>query len=363
MNNMKLRSLLSLTEQAPQAPPMAGPVDAPVAPPSDAAANQPEEPTPTPEPTDSPNPESAGEYDWTKDFRAFEDTKNQAESEAKKKLLDKMNKLILGKTIVANASRGYGQPKTDYTIKSVKKVSVEFWYKDYVAIVTDENDKKYFLTPGVNLKIEAGQEPEAGAEDPNASPEQQAPEEPKGGEEAPNNGVPPAAPAEPNADAAPQPGADIPGPGLPQEPPPSAMPAAAPQTQQPQAPAAPEEQPPLKKKKRLPVAEWVQTDMSKVLNDYMFEGMKDAMGNVDYMNYFVNAELVTETNNATKIKFTLQIPVNHMIDKIDTRDIRLAAVDILRESKYGKYAKGSVDVTKVGRLYYVEYVKEIGWKL
>ena len=57
-----------------------------------------------------------------------------------------MNERILNKTIVANASRGYGQPKTDYTIKAIKKISVEFWYKDYVVIATDENDKKYFLT-------------------------------------------------------------------------------------------------------------------------------------------------------------------------------------------------------------------------
>ena len=131
------------------------PAPAPVAPPQGMnAGGQDQQATPPPTPDTSPEPEDPGEYDFTKDFRAFEDKKNKAEADAKKVLLDKMNERLLSKTIVANASRGYGQPKTDYTIKAVKKVSVEFWYKDYVVIVADENDKKYFLTPGINIKIE-----------------------------------------------------------------------------------------------------------------------------------------------------------------------------------------------------------------
>ena len=154
--SIKLRKLLNLTEQAPQ-PPLgdpAAPVAAPVAPPTGQNAgglDTPEAPTPeTPTPDTAPEPEDPSEYDFTRDFRAFEDKKNKAEADAKKVLLDKMNKRLLNKTIVANASRGYGQPKTDYTIENVKKISVEFWYKDYVVIATDANDKKYFLTPGIN---------------------------------------------------------------------------------------------------------------------------------------------------------------------------------------------------------------------
>jgi hypothetical protein len=159
--SIKLRKLLNLTEQAPQ-PQVAAPVPAPVAP--SGAPEGPEEPiTPDPAASDSaPTPNDPSEYDFTRDFRAFEDAKNKAEAAAKKKLLDKMNQMLLGKKIIANASRGYGQPKTDYTINKVKKVSVEFWYKDWVVIVSDENDKKFFLTTGVNIKIEqASAEPEA----------------------------------------------------------------------------------------------------------------------------------------------------------------------------------------------------------
>ena len=157
---IKLRNLLNLTEQAPVAPPTGDPTMAPpatTAAPAGMNAGGMEEPETPPTPDTSPEPEDPNEYDFTKDFRAFEDKKNKAEADAKKVLMDKMNERLLGKTIIANSSRGYGQPKTDYTIKNVKKISVEFWYKDYVVIASDENDKKYFLTPGINIKIEQGE--------------------------------------------------------------------------------------------------------------------------------------------------------------------------------------------------------------
>jgi len=372
MSRIKLRNLLNLTEQAPQ-PPVGSPVPAPVAPPigglplgqADPTQPTPEEP-PVPETpdTDAPDPENPSEYDFTKDFRAFEDKKNKAEAESKKVLLDKMNKRLLNKTIVANASRGYGQPKTDYTIENVKKVSVEFWYKDYVVIVTDENDKKYFLTPGINVKIEGeGSEPAPGAE-PEASPDAQgqAPEgqpqpeaqPPAAGEELPNNLAP-----------AGQPQPEIPAP----------QPQAA-QPQQAPAPApAPEQQPPQqqpdpmqihqqkKKKKKLPLAEWLQKDLNKFLMDYMSSKVKDKYGYVNFIPYVSEAKnMITEGQNITKIKYKLLIPENHMISRVDVREIKLAAIDTINQkTHFGKDSRGSVNMIKNGRYYLLEYIKEVKW--
>src|ERR1035438_2165874 len=104
MSRIKMKNLLSLTEQAPQSPlpDLGAPVAAPVAPPPagmDAGKPQ-QQPPETPE--TGPQPEDPGEYDFTKDFREFEDKKNKAEAEAKKVVLDKMNEKLLGKTVVAN---------------------------------------------------------------------------------------------------------------------------------------------------------------------------------------------------------------------------------------------------------------------
>jgi hypothetical protein len=246
---IKLKELLNVTEQAPQPPgtPVSAPVPAQGAPTS---SPTPQEPISAARPDTAPTPEDPSEYDFTRDFRAFEDTKNKAESAAKKKLLDKMNKMMLGKKVVANASRGYGQPKTDYTIDNVKKVSVEFWYKDWVVIVSDENDKKFFLTPGINIKIETGgQAVEPGAEEPEAG--QEAPNEPPKAPEPPAPTPKPEAPAEePAAPEAPAPEPTVkPEPQAPQG-----------QPTAPTQPAKPEQPPlPLKKKKKVvapaPVAE------------------------------------------------------------------------------------------------------------
>jgi len=365
---MKLRNLLNLTEQAPL-PPMAdpaAPVAAPVAPPGMDAGGI-ESPTPeTPTPDTAPEPEDPSEYDFTRDFRSFEDKKNKAESEAKKALLDKMNKRLLNKTIVANASRGYGQPKTDYTIENVKKISVEFWYKDYVVIATDANDKKYFLTPGINIKIEsAGSEPAPGAEPKSQEDPQAQGQQPPAGEEVPNlpqgpetgngpagkegepAGQPPAAPAQ-----APAAGAQPPAPEVP-----------APAPQQPAPPTGVPQPDPLKKKKKLPpVAEWIQTDLNAFLTEFMSDEVKNN-GRVNFIPYLKEAtKVLAEGVNANKIRCRLVIPQNHMIPLVENRDIKLAAVDSMRQKTYyGQYSKGSVDISKSGRYYLLEYVKEVGW--
>lgn len=379
--SIKLRKLLNLTEQAPQ-PPMGGPVAAPVAPPAGMDAGlpaTPEAPAPeAPTPDTAPEPENPAEYDFTRDFRAFEDKKNKAEADAKKVLLDKMNKRLLNKTIVANASRGYGQPKTDYTIENVKKISVEFWYKDYVVIATDANDKKYFLTPGINIKIESeGSEPAPGAEPEAPKGEEQPPTQGQapGGEEAPNlpqgpegaaggppAGAPPAPQGEPNAQTGQPPAGEDGQPAAGAEKPaPQQSPQAAPQAP---APVAPED--PRKKKKKLPpVAEWIQSDLNTFLTEFMSDDVKDEYGNVNYIQYLKEAKKVlAEGVNADKVRCKLVIPENHMIGHVQNRDIKLAAIDSMRKKTYyGQYSKGSVDINKQGRYYLLEYVKEVGWNI
>ena len=362
MSRIKLRQLIYLTEQAPQpAPPMADPLS-PTEPGAD--ASQPEEPSPAaPTPDTSPEPEDPGEYDFTKDFRAFEDKKNKAEADAKKVLLDKMNEKLLNKTIVANASRGYGQPKTDYTIKSVKKVSVEFWYKDYVVIVADENDKKYFLTPGINIKIESsGSEPAPGGEEQPQADQGLSAGSVDGQEEAPN-GTPPV-PETPKASPQPATTGGQPPVGQPEQP-----------EEEPQGvvpttdanPTAPQTMPvnPKKKKKVVPpVAEWVQNDLDKFLLEFMSDTVKNENGRVDFTTYIKeSSKMLAEGLNVTKIKVKLLIPESHML-RVDGRDIKLAAVDAMRQKSYsGKYAKGSIEINKTGRYYLLEYTKEIGWNI
>ena len=72
--------------------------------------------------------------------------------------------------------------------------------------------------------------------------------------------------------------------------------------------------------------------------------------------------MLAEGVDATKVKFNLLIPENHMINRVDNRELKLAAVDSLRkQTRYGQYSKGSVDITKNGRYYLLEYIKEVGW--
>ena len=365
---IKMRNLLNLTEQAPMPDlGMGAPVAAPVAPPS--TGTDPNQQQPQTPPDTGPQPEDPGEYDFTKDFREFEDKKNKAEAEAKKVVLDKMNEKLMGKTIVANASRGYGQPKTDYTIKNVKKVSVEFWYKDYVVIVSDENEKKYFLTPGINVKIEgSGSEAAPGGQevDPNAQPGAETQPQTGAGEEAPNvpgvSGVPTTAGAgsEPAV-----PPAEIPPTTTGTEPPPPAQPGAVPtQPGQPAVqPPQPEPEIPQKKKKKVPVAEFVQRDLNTILNEFMSDNIKDDEGMVNFLPYVKESnKILTEVAGATKVQCSLIIPEKHMISRVDLRDVQLSAVDTLRQkTHYGQYSKGYINLTKNGRYYLLEYVKEVGW--
>jgi hypothetical protein len=367
---IKLRELINLTEQAPQ--PMKGAPPSPVPEP---------EPVGAPPADTAPTPEDPSEYDWTRDFRAFEDTKNKQEAAAKKGLVNKMNKFLLNKTITANASRGYGQPKSDYTIENIKKVSVEFWYDKYVVIVSDSNDKKYFLTPGVNLKIDQGA---AGGEQPAQPGADQAPVEPPPEQTPPE----PEVPAEPKAEE--PPAESPPEGGLPAEPK-AAMepPPAAPKTPAPKAPAPspapkaptptapkvpapkapePEVPAPAPKKKRVlpqPVAEDAPTessrplkaddirDVANVFYDFLPDDVKDKMGRrFDVTKYFKQGTS-SGGGEGWNSEYTIEIPEEIFGGNLDIREFKLHAQDYMRSSggPGQPFSRGYVDIQKHGRFY------------
>jgi hypothetical protein len=258
-----------------------------------------------------------------------------------------MNKQLVGKSVSTNASRGYGQPKTDYTIDKIKKINVEFWYKEWVVIIQDENDKKYFLTPGVNIKIEQGAEtgsaeteapgePEAA---PTAAPGEEQPNVAQAGQEAP--------PMVPPAPVAPLP-----------TPPEQAAVQQPPVATTPQDMGVPQmEIPPVKKKKRA-IAEEINNDLKSILSNFMVNETK---------NFGKYIKKVTSTVNESKTRSyrcNLEIPIDHIKESIDARDIQLAAREALWESgNIGqKFSSGSINISRVGRLYLMEYIKESGWK-
>lgn len=363
---IKLKSLINLQEQVPPAPSMGAPV--PMQAPPAAVPPSPEEQPAAPEPdTDTtPSPEDPGEYDWTKDFRAFEDAKNKAEAQAKKKLLDKMNKSIVGKKITTNASRGYGQPKTDHTIDNVKKVSVEFWYKEWVVIIQDENDKKYFLTPGVNIKIEQSGEGQPGQDD-------QAPSEPDQaqtgttGEEQPNPEQQPPT-GGPEAGLPPVPDASGGIPPIGGEVPPAAGPQAAAPTVPGQLPAAPEvpqapvPQPKKKKIQEKVISSW---NVGRDIKVFLTEFMAPNLGKVDFTSYIKESKrVINESKTAEAYRVRLEIPTNHFKQPVDIRDIKLAAKEKLFSSGNidQRFSRGSIDISQVGRVYVMDFVKQTEWK-
>ena len=375
MSRIKLRNLIYLTELAPQAPPLGidpmTPAAAPVQPGMNAGQpEQSEQPETPPAPDTSPEPEDPGEYDFTKDFRAFEDKKNKSESDAKKVLMDKMNERLLGKTIVANASRGYGQPKTDYTIEGIKKISVEFWYKDYVVIAADENDKKYFLTPGINIKIEQG------AEEPGAAPEGEQP----GGEqsEVPGQEQPGAelGQEEPNAGGspAPGPGGVVPAQQAEPEPEVPVAPNQEPQTQPSPIAAKPNVAPPIdprKKKKKLPqpVAEETNGEDENEYGGVRMKHIGPHAAQRDLAKFFVgylNLQRLDLTPYVRKsvssgrdedggyhTEYILEIPKEILGNNFDARDFSLEFRNEERRSggPGQPFSRGFVEIQPRGRFY------------
>jgi len=301
---------------------------------------------------------SSGEYDFTKDFREFEDTVNVAKNEAKKKFLDKLNQAVSGKGVTVNASRGYGQPQKDYNVDKVSSAAVEWYYNKNVVILKDPNGKEYFLTPGVNIKLGA-EGAEASKEEPAVGGPSQAPKEP----------TPP--PVEPTAEP-------IPPAVEPSVEPPQAEKPTAPTA--PTAPVAPEVKPEVPKdprdledpdKKKEPIKEeqtldvykavWIQHDVGSILCEFIKDEYKDKSGKVNTKQYIKDKPVLENVNDKSKATFRLTVPMAH-IDPLDVKDLQLAVRNEFRSygGPGGTYSNGWVNVEKVGNNYIMDFEKTVG---
>jgi len=362
MSRIKLRELLNFTEQAPQPPPAPGqpPIPAPAPSATPAPGVSPTPDAPAPEGDETPTPDDPGEYDFTRDFKTFESTVEKAKQAAKKKFLDKLNQFVKDKKVTVNASRGYGQPQKDYTIDSVTKASVDWYYNKNVVVLTDSNGKEYFLTPGVNVKIEAAApaEPEAPAEQPQdnapAEPPKQAP-----GQQPPPGGQQPGG----------QPGAQATGqPGQPPEGQPGAEPAA-------EEPAPEDPQAALKKKKKMPAppmeeeavdatedrpmaAEDVK-DVGNLFYDFIPDNVKDSIGRrFDIRKYFKRGTSSAQSGDTGwGAEYTIEIPADIFGGQLDEKEFKLEVTNQMRT--YGgpgqPFSRGSVDIRKHGRYYVFDF--------
>jgi len=93
-------------------------------------------------------------YDSSKDITAFRKSLSAAEVSLSQKFSDSLKKKLLGKNIEVQASKGYGQFKTKYSLR-VLDIKVEDWYgkEDYQLIITGEDRKQYFIDVTVPIKI------------------------------------------------------------------------------------------------------------------------------------------------------------------------------------------------------------------
>ena len=137
----KLKSLLETA---------GGQVANPQAPHAQAAAAQPAPPVKAP--VQPSGQDSSNEYSPAFDFNDFETKLAQATETAKNNFQEKLMQKVGGQKVMIRASKGYGQPKKDYTI-NVSSVSIDFYYERYVVIFKDEKDKEYFLETGMKIKI------------------------------------------------------------------------------------------------------------------------------------------------------------------------------------------------------------------
>ena len=378
MSRILLKELLDgiVTEQAPQPPPTPPTATGTSPMPGPAAPQVPTPEAPAPEGGDTPTPEDPGEYDFTKDFKIFESSIEKAKQAAKKKFLDKMNQFVKDKKVTANASRGYGQPQKDYTIDKVVKASVDWYYNKNVVVLTDENGKEFFLTPGVNVKVEA-----LPSEEPEAQGQDQAPAEPpkmKAPEPAPTAATgttpPPGGPGG-------QPGQAPTGTGT--TPPPGQEPGQEPQPdqEQPAEEPAPEDpnQVALKKKKKVatpapamaeevveeattPVKADDVRDIGNLIYDFIPVRVQDSMGRrFDVRKYFKGGKTEGSYEGWTT-EYRIEIPENVFGGQLDIREFKLEATDYMRHySGPGEaFSRGYVEVTKHGRFYVFDFSESGG---
>jgi hypothetical protein len=324
-----------------------------------AAGVSPTPDAPAPEGDETPTPDDPGEYDFTRDFKTFESTVEKAKQAAKKKFLDKLNQFVKSKKVTVNASRGYGQPQKDYTIDNVTKASVDWYYNKNVVVLTDDNGKEYFLTPGVNVKIEAAApaEPEAPAEQPQDKAPEEPPKETPG--QQPPGQQPPAAGQQPGAQAPAQPGQ-----------PPAVQPGAEPATEEP-APENPQDA--LKKKKKVqPQAppmeeeslgeeagtqpldrESVNSSYGPIFRNYI--ALRPGQSTLDLRPYFKGG---TSSGGAeswsSEAKF--EIPVA-LMRGFDPKEFQLEYKNDARsyDGPGRPYSRGYVDVQRNGRFWVFEF--------
>lgn len=327
---IKLKELIKLKEQAAPGAPAVPPAE-PTTPTPDATAPgaAPEAPA-----------QGTGEYDFTKDFKEFEDSVNKAKSDAKKKFLDKLNASVVGKKVTVNASRGYGQPQKDYTIPKTTKASVDWYYNKNVVVLTDENGKEYFLTPGVNIKIEGASTPEAPAEpvaEPGASTPGAAPSKPE--EPAPSQ-APSAAP-EPSAAPSPEaPAAAAPEP-------------AAPQPALPGQPENPEENPEDKDKLReFTKKRRTIKDIQSSLSEFLVNEKTD-------LSKFIKGPKtsIKESSKNRVLEFKMEVPKAEFHSKTDLKEMKLNLINGLRNRFQPSIH--NVEIESVGKNYLFTIIKEI----
>lgn len=105
-----------------------------------------------------PLPAGAIDYNISADFSDFETKIANATEQSKAAFLRNLNSRVLGKKVMVQASKGYGQPIRDYTI-SVTSTSLDYFYDRYVIILRDEEEKEYFLKTGFKITIVGQGEP------------------------------------------------------------------------------------------------------------------------------------------------------------------------------------------------------------
>jgi hypothetical protein len=91
------------------------------------------------------------------DFSAFDRKLKGATEQFKTEFQSSVQKKLLGKQVVARASKGYKQPESDYTI-NVTGVKLDFFYDKYIIVLVGREENKqetkdFFIRPGYKLKV------------------------------------------------------------------------------------------------------------------------------------------------------------------------------------------------------------------
>lgn len=112
-------------------------------------------------------------------FDQFKTSITGATEQVKQKFSKEIEAKVLGKSVVARASKGYGQIEKDYEIK-VADVKIEWYSESYTLIFTGEDKKDYYINPNYQIKVLDGADPakDAPKEPEQATEQPEAPKEP-----------------------------------------------------------------------------------------------------------------------------------------------------------------------------------------